>query len=190
MIRYYLFLASSPLDKSDFEEAISSVSEEKITFFYVDEKEGYFMAGDRLASTLQQVLFNIHDTLNINFSVIIAHRRGEFEEKMLKEALTYYPNQCFSLADILLKEVSFGNYSSIPLLAAEFKKVDSELLLSAGTFLRCGLNGLLTAETLYIHRNTFNYRLNSFIEQTNLDIRDYHNALLLELYFQFTNKSQ
>ncbi|HBB05327.1 MAG TPA: hypothetical protein DCZ41_01870, partial [Firmicutes bacterium] len=43
----------------------------------------------------------------------------------------------------------------------------------------------LTAETLYIHRNTFNYRLNAFIEKTGLDIREYHNALLLEFYFQF-----
>ncbi len=189
MIRYYLFLASSPLKKDSFENAISSVSEEEIVFTYVNDKEGYFKAGDRLASTLQQVLFNIHDTLNVNFSIVVAHKRGEFEKKMLNEALTYYPNQCFFLSDILLKEVSFGNYSSIPLLAAEFKKIDPELLMSAGTFLRCGLNGLLTAETLYVHRNTFNYRLNSFIEQTGLDIRDYHNALLLELYFQFTNKA-
>lgn len=189
MIRYYLFLSSTPLNRESFEDAISSVSEEKISFTYINDTEGYFQAGDRLASTLQQVLFNIHETLGINFSIIIAHKRDEFEEKMLIEALTYYPNQCFFLSDILLKEVSFGNYSSIPLLAKEFKQVEPDLLMTAGTFLRCGLNGLLTAEMLYVHRNTFNYRLNSFIEQTSLDIRDYHNALLLELYFQFTNKA-
>ena len=55
--------------------------------------------------------------------------------------------------------------------------------LTAGTYLRCGLDASLAANKLIVHRNTFNYRLNAFIARTGLDIRDYHNALLLELYF-------
>ncbi len=188
MIKYYLFSTSSSINKASFEKAISSISEEKLSFHYNDPQKGYFLASDSLANTLQQVLYNIHVSLEMNLTIIVSHRQGEFEEKMLKEALLYFPNQCLFLSDMLLKEVSFGNYSSIPLLANEFKEVSDELLMTAGTFLRCGLNGILTAETLYVHRNTFNYRLNSFIEQTSLDIRDYHNALLLELYFQFTGK--
>lgn len=188
MIKYYLFLTSSPINKPVFEKTISSISEERLSFHYENSNKGYFLASDSLANTLQQVLFNIHDSLEMNLTIIVAHKDGEFEEKMLKEALLYFPNQCLFLSDMLLKEVSFGNYSSIPLLANEFKGVSDELLLTAGTFLRCGLNGILTAETLFVHRNTFNYRLNCFIEETSLDIRDYHNALLLELYFQFTGK--
>ena len=38
---------------------------------------------------------------------------------------------------------------------------------------------LLIAQKLYLHRNTVNYRLQKFIEQSGLDIRDYHNAQLL-----------
>jgi hypothetical protein len=34
--------------------------------------------------------------------------------------------------------------------------------------LRCGLNASLAAETLIIHRNTFNYRLAQFIDKTGL----------------------
>lgn len=188
MIQYYLFLANTPLKRSFFEEALSSVSEEKLDFHYINDQKGYFLADEKLSSTLQQVLFNIHDDLNVNLTILVSHRLGEFEEKMLKESISYFPNQCLFLSDMLLKELSFGDYSSIPLLANEFKNVSQDLLLTAGTFLRCGLNACLTAETLFIHRNTFNYRLNAFIEQTSLDIRSYHNALLLELYFQFTNK--
>jgi DNA-binding PucR family transcriptional regulator len=88
------------------------------------------------------------------------------------------------MSDILMKEFSFGDFSSLPLLSQEFKAVPHELLLTAGAFLRCGLNASLAAETLIIHRNTFNYRLAQFIDITQLDIRDYHNALLLEIYFQ------
>ena len=46
--------------------------------------------------------------------------------------------------------------------------------------------GLLASEALFVHRNTFNYRLNAFIRESGLDIRDYHNALLLEIYFQLS----
>jgi DNA-binding PucR family transcriptional regulator len=48
------------------------------------------------------------------------------------------------------------------------------------------LDATLSAKRLFVHRNTFLYRLNRFIELTNLDIRDYHNALFLELYFQLS----
>lgn len=131
----------------------------------------------------------MHDDLGINLTVIISHKYGPLEEKLLNKAVAYFPNQCLYLTDMLLKELSFGDYSSFPLLSAEFRNVSEELMLTAGTFLRCGLNASLTSETLFIHRNTFNYRLNAFIEKTGLDIRDYHNALLLELYFQLASKN-
>jgi carbohydrate diacid regulator len=48
-------------------------------------------------------------------------------------------------------------------------------------FIHCGLNAIKTANKLYIHRNTFNYRLHKFIALTGLDIRDYRHALYFEL---------
>ncbi|MBP5090998.1 MAG: helix-turn-helix domain-containing protein [Bacilli bacterium] len=35
-----------------------------------------------------------------------------------------------------------------------------------------------------MHRNTFNYRLNRFVESTGVDVRYYHNALLLDYYLR------
>lgn len=187
-MKYYLFLANTPIEKTFFEETISSITKEELSFEYETDKKGFFLASDTLAAHLSDLLFTIHDDLNITLTVVVSHSRGPLEEKMLNEALSYFPNQCLYLTDMLLKELSFGDYSSLPLLSNEFKGVPHELLLTAGTFLRCGLNACLTSETLFIHRNTFNYRLNAFIERTGLDIRDYHNALLLELYFQLASR--
>lgn len=189
MIKYYLFLANASINRNVFEESISSINNTKIEFAYESERKGFFLGNEEVAAKLADVLFAIHDKLNITITVVASHTRGKLEEKMLNEALSFFPNQCLYLTDMLLKELSFGDYSSLPLLSSEFKGVSHELLLTAGTFLRCGLNATLTAETLFIHRNTFNYRLNAFIEKTGLDIRDYHNALLLELYFQLASKN-
>lgn len=188
-MKYYLFLANSPIKRDVFERNISSLSKKEINFAYENERKGFFLADNELATTLSDALFSLHDELGITLTVVASHTRGKFEEKMLNESLSFFPNQCLYLTDMLLKELSFGDYSSLPLLSQEFKGISQELLLTAGTFLRCGLNALLTAEVLYIHRNTFNYRMNAFIEKTGLDIRDYHNALLLELYFQLASKN-
>ena len=43
-------------------------------------------------------------------------------------------------------------------------------------YISTGLNGKLTSEILYVHRNTMIYRINQFIEKTNIDIRQIFNA--------------
>jgi hypothetical protein len=183
MNKFYLFESSAPIDKSYFEDALkSSGSAYEIT--YETPTDGYILADEKFFGILDGLLLPMHDDLGLTISVVAAHREGPLESKALKEAVSYFPNQVLFLSDVLMKEFSFGDYSSLPLLSAEFKGVSHELLLTAGTFLRVGLNASLAAEKLIIHRNTFNYRLNQFIDETGLDIRDYHNALLLEIYFQ------
>lgn len=183
MIKYYLFKASGPINVPEFKNGLDAIDED-YSLSLSSPDEGFFTAPEKFAVRLQGVLFPLHDDLGITISVLACHADGALERKSLKEALSYFPNQCLFLSDILMKEFSFGDYSSLPLLKEEMKKVPHELLLTAGAFLRCGLNASLAAESLFIHRNTFNYRLSQFIDSTGLDIRDYHNALLLEIYFQ------
>lgn len=68
------------------------------------------------------------------------------------------------------------------LLNNELDKIDKELIDTAKTYLECNMNAVLASNTLYIHRNTFNYRLNKFIEITQLDIKNYNNSLIFFLY--------
>ena len=43
------------------------------------------------------------------------------------------------------------------------------------------LNALKTSKILNIHRNTLNYRLNSFFDKTGLDPRKFNDALIIKL---------
>ena len=55
-------------------------------------------------------------------------------------------------------------------------KVSKETLDMIQVYISTGLNGKLTSELLYVHRNTMIYRINQFIEKTNIDIRQIYNA--------------
>ena len=58
---------------------------------------------------------------------------------------------------------------------------ESEMLRTIQVFLQCNLNASLTAKKLYIHRNSLQYRLDKFIENTGIDIRSFTNATFVSL---------
>jgi len=184
MSQRYFFLADRPLNRQAFKESLSSL-EVPFTIDFDDEKRGLIIGETSLGASLAVLLPAIHEDLDVNITILAIHRESSLTRKLIREAIGYFPNKVLYESDILLKEFSFGDFSSLPLLANEFKDVPHELMLTAGAFLRTGLNASLSAKTLFVHRNTFNYRMRAFIEKTGLDIREYHNALLLELYFQF-----
>lgn len=184
MNKHYLFLSNIPVSKKPFEAALKGLGVDLETLTYYSPYEGELILPKESFSSISSVMLPLREDLGGSISFLATHDRGELSKKLLKDALAYFPNQAVFPTDVLMKEMSFADYTSIPLLTSCFSHLDHELLLTAGTYLRCGLDASLSAKELFIHRNTFNYRLNSFIEETNLDIRDYHNALLLEIYFQ------
>lgn len=186
MKRLYLFETGKDIETVKFEPLFASLDPNG-TFTYEGTRNGYFESELDIAHELSEKLVSFFD---MPITVVVSHRNWPLEKKLLKEAFGYFPNQCVFLTDVLMKELTFGNFSSIPLLSQEFRDVPRELMQTVGSFLRSDLNGIKTAEREKIHRNTFNYRLKSFIELTNLDIRDYHNALLLELYFQLASNGR
>lgn len=176
----YFFEGDKPIQNAIFRERISPLGE--LEFF--DSRRAVLRPNGDIEEELGRLLFPLHADTGANFGVLCAHRNGELARKLVSESRDFYPNQIRYESDLIFKELTFGNYSSFPLLSREFRGVPSDILLTVGTYLRMGLDGKKSAEILYIHRNTFLYRINKFIEMTGLDIREYHNALLLELYFQ------
>ncbi|MFA1819098.1 PucR family transcriptional regulator [Virgibacillus oceani] len=58
---------------------------------------------------------------------------------------------------------------------------EEDLLHTLYTFLRCNLNVTLTAKELYMHRNSLQYRLDKFYEQTGIEIREFDQAITVYL---------
>lgn len=49
------------------------------------------------------------------------------------------------------------------------------------TFFKCGMNISLTARTLYMHRNTLIYKLNSIKKLTGFDLRNFEMAITFKI---------
>ena len=111
-----------------------------------------------------------------------------FEESLLPTCLSLFPNESTYLSELILKMTMYGNFSFYGPMLSLFTSIPHELMLTARAYLVSGCNAIKASKILFIHRNTFSYRLNQFIELTNLDIRDYHNATFLELYFALSKQ--
>jgi len=186
MEKHYLFISDRPLPRKALSDAFGEVGSSLIFF---DNLTGELVGEEELFPQLEAAIGPIHEDLGANFSMLSAHKDDGFSRKLLHEAPTHFPNQLVHESDAIFKETSYGDYSSLPFLSAMFGEVKREVMLTAVEYLRCGLNASLASRSLFIHRNTFNYRLDSFIAATGLDIRDYHNALLLEIYLQWGRTS-
>ena len=184
MEKLFLFKANKAIDRPYFLSALEGIGIDPDAVEFVAPESGLFYGDSKMIAELEPMVQLFHDDLSISLTVLCVHQNTSFEQKLLKEAAAYYPNRVLYATDIIMKEMSLGDYSSYKPLMNLFSSVPFELMNTAGTYLRCGLDACLSAKMLFIHRNTFNYRLNQFITITGLDIRDYHNALLLELYFQ------
>lgn len=83
-----------------------------------------------------------------------------------------------NLCEIFVKEV-FGNE-----MPAE---VDEEVISTVNAFLDNNFNVSETARQLYIHRNTLGYRIEKLKQATNLDVREFNDALTFRIAILVAN---
>lgn len=182
MRRYFLFLSESPLDREAFSTALSCFKVEPEIEF-VSEKGCYFLGDPSLALPVEAALHSLKDN---RIACLISHDQSYFSRKTLSEALGYFPNRVSYLSDIFLRQMGFGDFGYLRELSQIFRGLDRELLATGSAFLSSGLDIQRAAESLFIHRNTMTHRLDAIYRKTGLDIRDYHDALLLELFLKMS----
>ena len=187
MDKVYLLLSSKFLNRPYLFSRLEEVGVTREQVRFADDYLVYFQGPAELCFTLDKLVLSIHEDLDVAVSVLSAYGFDAFSQKLSRNALKYFPNQCVHPTNVIMKELSFGDFSSFAPVMRLFKGAPEELLATMKTYLRCGLDACYASRVLGVHRNTFNYRLNAFSERTGIDVRDYHNALLLQLYFDFSN---
>ena len=91
--------------------------------------------------------------------------------------------QLMELADCLWLSVEQKDLRLLEALRNKLRLLHNDLIDTVSMYLSCSNNAVLAAEYLYLHRNTFNYRLDKFHEETKIDVRDIQLSRLLQLYF-------
>lgn len=64
-------------------------------------------------------------------------------------------------------------------------KVNSEVLHTVREFIANNMNSSRSAKKLYMHRNTLNYRIDNFIEATNINVKTFKGANAIYMLYNY-----
>ncbi|MGM0876857.1 MAG: PucR family transcriptional regulator [Bacillota bacterium] len=194
---YYFYLKQTIDDKQNFEEAIQGIINSDLVI-WLSFSHGIIIE-EKPSITLEiESLRQVSDTLTTDFYVEPYLYIGQLQKNddNLKNKFSL-EQSCFqTLHRSSNREKALTFYEALPLLImkapSSIKKdilsnqlieaiEDKELHQTIEAFLQSNLNASSTAKTLFIHRNSLQYRLEKLLEKTGLDIRTFSNAAFVFL---------
>lgn len=175
MDKYYFIKTTRPINFISLSEFISSHLGNLVEITSLDSQTGYFLGPSDLSVDLSSYLPLLSNDYNAGILIFVSPKKDIIAELFLKRTPIKNPG-LYHLSELLLAAIIEHDEEIIQTVAKTFRNIPHPLLQTADVYLQCGLNGHLAAEKLYLHRNTFLYRLNQFYRLTGIDIRDYWNA--------------
>ncbi|WP_042349689.1 PucR family transcriptional regulator [Bacillus massiliigorillae] len=194
----YFTIADGDVSLVDFEQAILSFFHSDSVLVWENKTSGYIIEGKH------RNLLEFHDfpkvisTIESDFYNTVQIFVGNIHE-VSYSLLTHFSaeNQCFAIAKqhcshtkhhclktvfpyLLLNGIIQQKDWYLQQLLGETID-DQEIIKTVKTYIQLNRNATLTAKELFIHRNSLQYRIDKFIEKTNLDIKDFHDATLAYL---------
>lgn len=141
------------------DESFKSLVEAIMADFYV---QLYFFHGTPFS--------NLNESKNIY----------NWEQSALKIGKQVLPNHHVFEQELLIPYLLSSEVSELTskmlLKTIELLREDRELLKTVKVFFECNLNTTLAAKKMFMHRNSLQYRIDKFIERTNLDIKQFPQA--------------
>ncbi|WP_110113833.1 helix-turn-helix domain-containing protein [Bacillus sp. CGMCC 1.16541] len=195
LIRFIQFHLQRPLqEKIEFEDALKSLYSTDVVIVWEHETSGVII--ERL-STVNEKDTNLQDTVDVltsDFGSTMQFFEGQLYDfplslttsfqlervwfKQLKEIVTH--QKIIKITDFLpylvMKDVPLSLQNQLQ-HTLKFVEQDEELIQTIKVYLECNLNVSLAAKKLYMHRNSLQYRIDKFMDRTNLDIKDFQGAV-------------
>jgi hypothetical protein len=177
---YYL-RSMLPIQEQTFRPLLEDVLGQKISIQVLSKTLVIFQTSQDADADLQTFLDTYQQEFNVKFHALKTYRihpMGEFASQL---GLKTNPGKVDTLADFVLQTMLEGNRAFVRYIYEEFQLVPRHLMQTASTLISCDMKATNASKKLYIHRNTFAYRLNQFIDLTGLDIRLHDHALFFTL---------
>jgi len=91
----------------------------------------------------------------------------------------------YDISDLII-EICLSKYLDIQKKLKDYyySLVGVENINTVIGFIENNFNASLTAKRLYLHRNTLNYRIENFIQKTEIDIKSFKKGLSIYLLFR------
>ncbi len=173
----YLKIHSSLNRHQEIEAMIKSMSSD---FAWLSQNQVKLsLQEDELVSFMIMFPTFQHD-LDVTLSAVVGFDHPVIMEDSMVYVFQHFPGKVLSVAEALLLSRMDHENNLMKNADALFTKVGYEEMATARMYLLTGLNAKKSASNLYLHRNTFNYRLNKFLMMTKLDLRNMSQARYLE----------
>ncbi|WP_158701764.1 PucR family transcriptional regulator [Lentibacillus sp. Marseille-P4043] len=190
---YFTFPANK-LDPSAFRDAIHEIFTRQVPILWKDDHSGIMIEEQIEAISYDQIADVLMSDLYVKINFLV----GPYLTH-LTDAKKYYQTliSCAQAAIDFTEKVVLPYSDAIPHLfvdQVEAKMLtiipemilketfdDHELLQTIEAFIACNLNISVTAKELYMHRNSLQYRLDKFIEKTGIDVRQFPQAMTVQL---------
>lgn len=185
MYKYFIFTSRKVIQEEFFIDVIAMNYYEEYELKFLSEKQGYIFADTAFLKVIENLISLISVDLDMPICVLVSYAFNDITKKAL--TLCMEKTGVFHLSDLLIDLLNENNKALNRVIYQEFHRVNRDILLTAQAYLQNGQNALAAASRLYLHRNTFTYRLNKFIEETGLDIRDYHNSVFFLIAMRISN---
>jgi DNA-binding PucR family transcriptional regulator len=177
----YYVRSIQPIHEKTFRPLLEEVIGQKISIQVLSKSLVVFQTNQDHDDALQTFLDTYQQEFNIKFHALKTYRlhaMGDFASQL---GLKTNPGKVDTLADFVLQTMLVGNRIFVRYIYEEFQSVPRHLMQTASTLISCDMKATNASKKLYIHRNTFAYRLNQFIQLTGLDIRLHDHALFFTL---------
>ena len=195
MIQFEITKKDATFDRALWLKAFKSLFSSVEDVFFTVENKGVLVQGEQGELLSNEEMAGIIRTLDDDFSVKTVYYMGQFwtinaalpnifkEEQHIFQAQKNRKSQAFDLSSVALHYYTEAAISKSPLmqqmktqyvLDAELKELILAMWSSQG-------NISVAAKSLYIHRNTLQYRLDRFHETSGLSLRNMDDLLLCYL---------
>lgn len=193
----YFSIQKENIKPTTFKEAMDTLFDKTIPILWENETEGIII--EEIGPTDEEI--NYEQIINIimtDLYISIKFFIGETKENYTGIGSYYknvvqYGNTIFQISKkdviryieaipyIILDKLSFETKEMLLDSVLKNFRNDHEMLKTIETFLHYNLNVSETAKQLYMHRNSLQYRIDKFINETGINIQQFNEALTVKL---------
>ncbi|MGF3102072.1 PucR family transcriptional regulator [Rossellomorea sp. DUT-2] len=200
--RIIQFSMKESLDRLLLREAFQHLLPLNTILVLQDNNMGLLIEGKNEWNLDEEQLLSISHVIESDFFVSLSYFIGQFHEVPQFPLAFKYERELFSFSRTVQKQAFIQSVVTVlPEFALHhlpqewkrqiFKKLadtfqeDPELIHTVKAFLEHQSNISQTAKKLFMHRNSVQYRIDKFIEKTNIDIKTFQGGILA--YFACLN---
>lgn len=106
--------------------------------------------------------------------------------KCLPSFIKELPDGVYYFEDVITYSV-LKNNEELKRVIKEYisSKVNSEVIHTVREFIENNMNSSVSAKKLFMHRNTLNYRVDNFIESTEINVKSFKGANAFYMLYKF-----